>query len=1386
MKNNTLHDTAARRFERKALSTAILNLLALSAPQAATITVDTTASGTDPADGACSLAEAISNANDNTATFSDCAAGSGPDTIELPAGQTISLLQPLPQVGGVSGVTDRDLTINGNSATIERDPTLGACVINNAASLSEFRLIDVRYATLSLNSVTLANGCYDNESGGAINAYQAAGLTLDSVTLSNNSSSQRGGAIHAESSGLLTVSNSTFEGNWSRRGGAIGLYDGSPATITNTAFSNNTSYNRGGAVWAENAGAVTVTDSQFTGNNGASNGGAINLYSSGPFTLTNCQLTGNTAQTGGVINSLFSDFTISDSVLSGNTAYGGGGAIYRYGGQIQIERSQLNGNYSGGNGGVIYSYGGGGGASLNIILSTLQDNSTTGSGGAIYMDGNSRVVITNSTIANNRSDNSGGAIYNYGYLQIDASTISGNSAMVNGGAVTVYSSEGSVAITRSTISGNTAGYGGGVHNNAGTATINDSSLIDNVANYQGDQVHVYTNYGFTVYRTLLAGSGTGNCFIDPITNVSNVGNNLSSDASCATIAGTVALADLSLLPLSDNGGPTQTHALGMTSVALNAGANCGPTTDQRGESRPFGAACDVGAIEVQETAQTGPDFVVNATDDAGDGFCGSEIGECTLRDAVLAANQNVDSSTITFDSTVFSGPTTIALINGEINAPQSTAISGPGADRLTIDAGGASRIFSFMDVANPLLGLNSVNSISAVRLTGGNAVGGAAQLNERGGAVLANAQLTMNAVTLEGNTSTVDGGAVWSRFRNLTISNSTLAGNWANTKGGGIYSRDNVLTVENSTISGNRAFRGGGIYNRQSAAISDSTIAGNTATDSGAGVFASAPLTLDRSIVADSAGNDIQGSVTANDSLIENPVGATITGTGNLTSVDPTLGPLQLNGGSTATHLPGAGSPAVDAFSACSGTDQRGQARGVDADGVAGPECDIGAVEVQNIPVSAQNDSASTDQDTAIGTGGDVLANDQDAVDEDRGSLEVVAVDGVAGNVGAMITPAAGGELVLNADGSFSFDPGNDFVGLDAGQSTDVIVGYTASDGFAASTASLTITVDGLNDAPIAMTDSYAIPGGEQLTVDAAAGLLVNDSDPENNMISVLPGAFSAGGVGGTFNLAADGSFTFDAPVGAGLATLSYTLSDGDLQVAGTVEVVVTPAVQADLQIDKNDGVTSIEPSDVLTYTIAVLNDGPADVTGAVVEDILPASLGNASWSCEALGQASCANPSGTGSINQPVDIPAGDAVVFELMATVVDATAPIANTATVEAPVTNVDPDLSNNSATDVNNPNRLFSDSFEAAPVQFAFKAGVGVVSAAQIEARLSAVDGHKPVLVAKARPDDGLTAALALVHARRLDEQIQLRISRLDNDIWVVGRWVEMTESDVRLEW
>jgi len=80
--------------------------------------------------------------------------------------------------------------------------------------------------------------------------------------------------------------------------------------------------------------------------------------------------------------------------------------------------------------------------------------------------------------------------------------------------------------------------------------------------------------------------------------------NLDSDGTCTDFTIT---ADPELKPLADNGGNTKTHALKINSPALDAVVSTCWQNDQRGEARPYGPACDLGAFESHDyVVQAGP------------------------------------------------------------------------------------------------------------------------------------------------------------------------------------------------------------------------------------------------------------------------------------------------------------------------------------------------------------------------------------------------------------------------------------------------------------------------------------------------------------------------------------------------------------------------------------------------------------------------------------------------------------------------------------------------------------------------------------------------------------------------------------------------------------
>ena len=117
------------------------------------------------------------------------------------------------------------------------------------------------------------------------------------------------------------------------------------------------------------------------------------------------------------------------------------------------------------------------------------------------------------------------------------------------------------------------------------------------------------------------------------------------------------------------------------------------------------------------------------------------------------------------------------------------------------------------------------------------------------------------------------------------------------------------------------------------------------------------------------------------------------------------------------------------------------------------------------------------------------------------------------------------GTVTINGDGTFSFDPGSEFQGLDAGDTKDVTFTYTATDsqGVVSNSATATITVTGLNDAPVAA--SVAAAAAED--GPAVIGLFLADDVDGNDVPGNLIYTILSQPAEGTVASNDDGSFTF-------------------------------------------------------------------------------------------------------------------------------------------------------------------------------------------------------------------------------------------------------------------
>jgi hypothetical protein len=194
---------------------------------------------------------------------------------------------------------------------------------------------------------------------------------------------------------------------------------------------------------------------------------------------------------------------------------------------------------------------------------------------------------------------------------------------------------------------------------------------------------------------------------------------------------------------------------------------------------------------------------------------------------------------------------------------------------------------------------------------------------------------------------------------------------------------------------------------------------------------------------------------------------------------------------------------------------------------------------VNDSPIAAP-DTFTLNEDTTLSIAlPGILGNDSDA---EGSPLTAVRIAG-----------PARGTIVFNTNGSFTWSPPANFNGTDS-------FTYSASDGLLNSApATVTLTVLPVNDAPIAVGESWTTSFNTPLNI-AAPGLLLNDRDVDGDPLTIVLAAPPAHG---TLSLSPNGAFVWTPVVGySGPDSFQYQVSDGiTLSAAATVSITVTPPV---------------------------------------------------------------------------------------------------------------------------------------------------------------------------------------------------------------------------------
>lgn len=452
---------------------------------------------------------------------------------------------------------------------------------------------------------------------------------------------------------------------------------------------------------------VTITNGSGVGAFPSNIGGSI--LNEGTLTLTNSTLSGNSALAGGAIFSVSSQtLNIIDSTISQNTAAVQGGAIYEVGD-----------------------------STINIVNSTLSQNeATTDGGGAIFINNAATITnITDTRIFNNIAGTQGGAIFSNGNVTMDNAIIRGNAAASAGGAI--YHFNGTLMIMDSTLSRNTSiGKGGAIYARSGNLTIANSNISNNsTTDEDGGGISIETG-NTTMSDSTLSGNRAGD-------DGGAIENNGTLTASNLTISSNQA---------GDDGGAIENNG---TLIASNLTIS----SNQAGDN---GGALDIdnGTATINNSTLSG-----NQAEEDG-GAIDVDNSTVTINNSTLSSNQSGNDGAALF---IDSGTVTI----------NTSTISN---NRANDDGGG-------IDNRDALTIINSTLSSNRAADNGG-------AIDNRGTIILRNS-------TFSGNQTVNDGGGIINRAGNITLTNSIIA-NSSRTDyfddGGGILLSGNNI-VEDGSIT---------------------------------------------------------------------------------------------------------------------------------------------------------------------------------------------------------------------------------------------------------------------------------------------------------------------------------------------------------------------------------------------------------------------------------------------------------------------------------------------------------------------------------------------------------------------------------------------------------
>jgi hypothetical protein len=490
-----------------------------------------------------------------------------------------------------------------------------------------------------------------------------------------------------------------------------------------------------------------------------------------------------------------------------------------------------------------------------------------------HITGGANVTLRGLTIANGSLSGSGqgaGVFNEASTLTVDTCVISGNAIPDgSGGGIANIAATGpaSLTVTGSTFSSNAAYDGGGIeseasHGFAATLTVTGSTLTTNVAGHNGGAI-------------------------------GNIGRNSATATAAATITGST----LSGNTAAEEGGAVNNRAIDSTAILTVTNSTLSGNTTNRNGGGIANWTLGTGSATA---AVTGSTLTTNtATTENGGGISNQNINtlgraDLTVTNSTLSGNASAGSDNYTGGggiASIANAGTVTLTVTGSTLSGNSTAEDGGGI----VSAAFGDGTSATATVTDSTLSTNRA----------GDDGGGIANRAIAGAAV---ATLAVFGSTLNDNFADDDGGGIAvltddtgggvgdPPSASALVRNSTLSSNNSDDDAGAIDILDGTVTLDYVTLADNTAASG----THQARSFGDSTLT------YGRSVFALTDAASGNFFQADAGGT----FVSAGDNISQRDLPG-VTGT-DLVNTNPLLGPLAANGGPTATHLPLAGSTAIN------------------------------------------------------------------------------------------------------------------------------------------------------------------------------------------------------------------------------------------------------------------------------------------------------------------------------------------------------------------------------------------------------------------------------------------------------------------------------------------